>query len=481
MRSLTSLIRKHRTLSIVAGSILAVILLTLAFGGGSGNGSETVTAAKKDLVKTVKVSGKVAAKDDAALGFEVGGTVSRVYKKVGDPVYAGETLVALDGAGINANFLKAKAELSSAEAELVRLQGSAQFEAKTQNAKSSADQAIDEAFSEVDDAIRNKTDQFFKNPRTANPEIINAFDDNFNLKTSINSQRIVIEEVIGKWESARPDIATARKYIATVSAFLNDVSRAVNAFEPNSSLSQSGIDKYKADVAAARQNVNLASSKLLAADDTLSQSLSDVPVQQSRVDAARATVQSYQSDLSRTVIVSPIAGVVSKQDAKVGQAVSPNVSLVSVISKDYKIDAYVPEVSIAGIALGNSAVVTLDAYGSLVPFNAKVSHIDPAETIRDGVSNYKIELSFDSADERIKSGMTANVSIETLRTTDALAVPLRAVLSKDGEKVVFVKVDGQDAVERTVELGATDSEGNVQVVSGLEVGETILLNPISTK
>ncbi len=476
-----SLIRKHRTLAIVSALVIVVILLAVMFGGGSKNGSETVAVVKNDLVKTVRVSGKVAASDDASLGFEVGGTVSRVYKRVGDPVYAGETLVALGYSGINANLLKAQAELASAEAELARLQGSAQFEAKTQNAQSSAVQAIDEAFSQVDDAIRNKTDQFFNNPRTANPEIFNAFNDNFNLKASINAQRIVVEEILVKWESARPDIATARQYIATVSAFLNDVSRAVNAFEPNSSLSQSAIDKYRADVASARQNVNSASSKLLSADDTLSQSLSDVPVQQSRVEAARATVQSYESDLSRTVLVSPISGIVSKQDAKVGQAVSPNASLVSVISRDYQIDAYVPEVSIAGISIGNPATVTLDAYGSSVPFKAKVSHIDPAETIRDGVSNYKIELSFDIADERIKSGMTANVSVETLRTTNALAVPLRAVLSKNDTKVVYVKVEGQDVIERTIELGASDSEGNAEVISGLEEGELILLNPTSTK
>jgi len=476
-----AIIRKNRTPAIIIGAVVLVVGLAFAFGGGSGNGGETVTAAKKDLVKTVRVSGKVAATDDAALGFEIGGTVARVYKKVGDSVVAGEALVALDSAGINANFLKAKAELASAEAELARLEGSAQFQAKTQNAQSSAIQAIDDAYSQVDDAIRNKTDQFFKNADTVNPEIFNAFNDNFNLKSSINSQRVIVEETLAKWKAARPDIDTARKYLSTISAFLNDVSRAVNVFEPNSSLSQATIDKYRADVATARQNVNAASSDLLAAEDTLNQSLSDVPVQQSRVDAARATVQSYQSDLSRTALVSPITGIVSKQDAKVGQAVSPNVSLVSIISKDYKIDAYVPEVSIAGIALGNAATVTLDAYGSQVPFNGKVSHIDPAETIRDGVSNYKIELSFDSVDERIKSGMTANVSIETLRTANALVVPLRSVLSKDGAKVVFVKADGEDAQERAVELGSTDSEGNVEILSGLEEGEVILLNPIATE
>lgn len=471
-------IRKHRTLAIIIGALVLIVGATQAFGGDSKNGGETVSVVKKDLVKTVKVSGKVAAEEDASLGFEIGGTVARVYKKVGDPVFAGEALVALDASGVNADLLKAQADLASAEAELARLQGSAQFAAKTENAQSSAQQAIDDAFTQADDAIRNKTDQFFRNPRTSNPEIIVAFNDENGLRASVNVQRVAVEEVLARWKSSRPDTVAARAYIVTISRFLNDVSRAVNMFEPNSALTQSTIDKYKADVAAARQNVNAASASILSAEDALNQSLSDVPVQVSRVEAARATVQSFQSSASRSVIVSPISGIVSKQDAKVGQAVSPNASLVSVISAGYKIDAYVPEVSIAGIALGNTATVTLDAYGASVPFKATVSHIDPAETIRDGVSNYKIELSFDETDARVKSGMTANVSIETMRTPGALAVPLRSVISKDdGSKVVFVSTGRDESSERVIETGVSDSEGNVEIISGLDEGEVVLLNP----
>jgi HlyD family secretion protein len=258
------------------------------------------------------------------------------------------------------------------------------------------------------------------------------------------------------------------------------VARAVNIFEPNSSLSQTTIDKYKSDVAIARQNVNSALSGLISAEDNLTQSLSDVPVQQARVAAARASVQSIQADLSRTVLVSPISGIISKQDAKVGQAVSPNTSLVPVISKDYRIDAYVPEVLIAGVSIGNPATSTLDAYGSTTFFPAKISHIDPAETVRDGVSNYKVELSFASSDERIRSGMTANVNIETFRKASALVIPLRAILSKDGVNSVFVKApDG--TLQKTVDTGMSDSSGNVEVLSGLEEGELILLNPAAVK
>jgi RND family efflux transporter MFP subunit len=437
---------------------------------------------RQDLVRTVKISGKVVSAEDASLGFEVGGTVAGVYKKVGDIVNAGDLLVTLDSARTNADLLKAKADLASAEAELARLEGSGQFGAKTDSSKASVIQAVNDAYSTADDAIRNKVDQFFVNPDTSNPEIINAFIDNsgLDLRNSINYQRLVVKETLAAWKSSRPDAQTARAYLSTISSFLNLVARAVNIFETNSSLSQATVDKYKSDVSLARQNVNSSLSNLISVDDNLSQSLSDVPVQQARVAAAKAAVQSIQADLSRTVLVSPIAGVVSRQDAKAGQAISPNVSLVAVISKEYRIDAYVPEVLIAGVSLGNPATSTLDAYGQTTFFPAKISHIDPAETIRDGVSNYKVELSFSSADERVRSGMTANVSIETFRKAGVLVMPLRSIVSKNGTNSVFVKTaDG--ATQKTVETGMSDSDGNVEVLSGLEEGDVILLNPVPVK
>ncbi|MFA6158293.1 MAG: efflux RND transporter periplasmic adaptor subunit [Candidatus Paceibacterota bacterium] len=473
-------IRKHKTIILSATGIAILALAFATFSSGSKGAGETVVVARHDLIKTVKISGKVVATDSASLGFEIGGTVAGVYKRVGDSVSAGDVLVTLDSAALNADVLKAKADLASAQAELVRLGGSAQLDSKTAAAQATLAQAIDGAYSNADDAIRNKTDQFFTNPDTVNPEIVNAFNDTDDLEATINYQRLIVKETFDSWRAHRPDAETARKYLATISSFLNNVSRAVNIFRADGSLSQASIDKYKADVALARQNVNSSLSNLISAEDSLNQALSDVPVQQAKVSAALAMVQSLQANLSRTTIVSPISGVVSVQDAKVGQAVSPNQALVSVISRGYRIDAYVPEILIAGVSVGNAATATLDAYGSSVFFPAKMFRVDPAETIRDGVSNYKVELAFDAADERVRSGMTANVTIETFRKAGALVIPLRSVVSKDGSNSVFLKTS-DDSVQKVIGLGMSDSEGNVEVLSGLVEGDSVLLNPTVAK
>src|SRR5581483_10901237 len=94
----------------------------------------------------------------------------------------------------------------------------------------------------------------------------------------------------------------------------------------------------------------------------------------------------------------------------------------------FQIDANIAEADIAKVALGQKATVTLDAYGPDVVFNATVIKIDPAETIVDGVPTYKTTFQFDTPDDRIKSGMTANIDIQGDSHTDVLAVPERAVI-----------------------------------------------------
>lgn len=480
--------KKHLTSKkgLVIAGIVIIIALGIAVFGGNGNGKkEIATATRGDLVRSVRVSGKVISEQSANLAFAAGGTVARVNKKVGDSVVAGEAIVELDKASVAANLQKAESDLVAARAELAALQGGAEGAAKIENVEGETAQKIVAAFTSADDAVHNKVDQMFTNPRSQNPEIVASFKG-YDLRMKINQTRVEVEDILTRWGSlsatlggnssgAASALAFSKTYGASIVAFLNDVSIAVNTMETNSTLDQTTIDRYRAEIASARSAVNTALSDLASQTDRIGDVLSDVPVQAARVASAEANVAAYRAQLSDATIRAPFSGIVSKQDAKAGEAVSQNSVLVSVISRDLKVEAFVPEVSIAGITIGNEAEITLDAYGSSEKFFATVSHIDPAETVKDGVSNYKIELAFKAADVRVRPGMTANVSIETLRKAETLMIPSRSVLDKDGKKVVFIANDM--AEEREIQTGPTDSQGNVEVVSGLAEGEIIFLNP----
>ena len=165
-------------------------------------------------------------------------------------------------------------------------------------------------------------------------------------------------------------------------------------------------------------------------------------------------------------------------DAKVGEIVSPNISLITMMGNGtFQIESYVPEVNIAKIKLGFDAIVTLDAYGSDVFFNAKVVEINPAETIRDGVSTYKIKLQFNDNDDRIKSGMTANVAIVTFSKSNVIVLPGGVVFKKSGEKFLQIKKD-KNIIDVPIVVGEESSLGQVEIVSGVKEGDQVILNPV---
>lgn len=294
-------------------------------------------------------------------------------------------------------------------------------------------------------------------------------------------------ETLNKWRALTTNLSVStytdnhldlsRKYLAEVSAYIAAVSQAVNLFEEANWLPQATINNYQDAVVLAEDSLNTASQNLISAEDKFKGLLLEVPVQVARVEAARATLSNFRSQLSKTSLVSPIRGVVSKQDAKIGQVVSSNTNLVSIISRELEIESYVPEILISGVRVGNSASVTLDAYGDKDIFEARVVHIDPAETIRDGVSTYKVRLAFSLSDERVRSGMTANIKIETFRKSAVRLLVEHAVFKKGEETFVYILGNDGSEVKTSVVIGERDSSGNVELLSDLSSESKLIINP----
>src|SRR3989338_3946574 len=470
-------------------TILVALIATGIIIGTRANGLiETISISTEDLVRTVKVAGKVIPKQSVDLGFEISGTISNVDKDVGATVSWGESLVRLNSEITRAELIRAEAELTSAQVELSKLEGSGVYETKIENSKRSLIQSLVDAYITAEDAIYNKTDQIFLNPRSNRPEIDYAFNTFIDLRDSINRNRVTIGILLEKWRTlvtslstvsyTEKDITLSREYISEISSFLSDISKAVNAFEEDNVTTQTTIDKYRNDTIMAQDNVSTVSQNITTEENKLRDAISDTPIQVAKVEAAKATVLSYRSQLSTSQLLSPINGIVSKQTAKIGQVTSPGTNVVSVISKDYILETFIPEVLIGGVKIGDSAKITLDAYSNRENFEARVSHIDPAETIRDGVSTYKVKLVFIDTRDLVRSGMTANIEIEIFRKVSASLIPERAIVIEKEESFVYVIDEKKNMNKKIVKLGEKDSWGNVEILSGLSLEDKVVLNPI---
>lgn len=395
-----------------------------------------------------------------------------------------------------------------------------------------------DAYINADDAINKQIDEMFINDNTSNAQLSFLTSDQ---QAEIDSewQRYLSALELEKW---RNELASLPIDKPTLDRSLNDgirhltviqnfLARAMDSLNSAPGLTATTLASYKANVNAARSNVtaaissinthkqsiatqkitnqntiSAAESKVNEAKNALSSSQRELElkqagpakeqitaqeavVQQARANInsakaqlaqAAAQVASISADLSDNTLRAPIDGVITKVENERGEIVSPNTPVVSINSQaQFEIEANVPEADIAKISVGNPVQVTLDTYGKEVVFDAQIVTIDPAETIVDGVSTYKTTIQFTKNDERIKSGLTADITIVGEKREKVLALPLRTIFTKENEKFVRVR-DGEKVNEVRVTLGLRGSDGNVEVTEGVKEGDIVVL-PIEKK
>lgn len=236
-----------------------------------------------------------------------------------------------------------------------------------------------------------------------------------------------------------------------------------------------------ANLTAAQTNLNNAKSALNSAmaEWQLKKAGStpeQIAAQEAQVKALLAQVQGAQAELAKTIIRAPLAGIVTKKEGEVGEIIPANKSVISVIrDAQFQIETYVPEADIVKVKVNDSAKVTLDAYSNDVIFEAKVVTIDPAETVIEGVSTYKVTLEFIHLDPRIRSGMTANLDIETDKKEQVLSIPQRAIETQNGKKFVKILEEGSVIKDQEIQAGLRGFDGNVEILEGLKEGDKVII------
>lgn len=505
-----------------AGLVLAGAGAAFAFGGGEVRPEET-TVIRGTVVETISVTGRVRPASSVDLAFERSGKVSRVLAKVGDRVNAKAPLVELESNDLRASLREAEAQVATERANWEELRRGARPEeiavkeaelAKAEqdltNYYTAALATVEDAYAKADDAVRVRTDALFTNDEsytvslTFNVSDLQTEIDVLNLRRGAGLSLTTWDDALRAVRASTTPasvsslLETARTNLGVVRDFL---ARAVNAVNLSLGLPSATADTYKTDIGVGRTNVatastavsnaaqNLAAQALVAARIRSELALTKAGTayelllaQEAKVLQAEARRDVAAAELSKTVIVAPFAGLVTKQEAAEGEIVAANAELVSLIAENsLEIEAYIPEVDIGKASVGDAAMVTFDSFGAGDVFTARVARIEPAETVVEGVATYRTILHFtdaeETAQERVKSGMTADVEIETAKKEQALTVPFRSLRGKNGGwAAYYLKTDGTVA-EKTVMIGLRGTDGMVEIVEGLREGERIVATP----
>jgi HlyD family secretion protein len=160
----------------------------------------------------------------------------------------------------------------------------------------------------------------------------------------------------------------------------------------------------------------------------------DVTSADAIIRQARAAVDTAELNLSKTIIESPIDGVVVARDVDVGQTVSATMSaptlfvLAADLSK-MQVEASIDESDVGRVKEGEPVTFHVDAFPTQT-FVGKVLQVRLNPTIDSDVVSYTAIIDAPNARLQLKPGMTALVSIEVARHDNVLRVPAAALQFK---------------------------------------------------
>ena len=236
----------------------------------------------------------------------------------------------------------------------------------------------------------------------------------------------------------------------------------------------------------------------------------DLRSREEALTQAQATLDKALERLEKTVFRSPIDGIATSVDIKLGETAisgSTNIAGSNIITvadpSSILVEVLVDEADIANIEINQSADVFAVAY----PDQALKGHVQNIATsakrssYRQGLS-FTVKILLDTtADIDVRPGMSCRAEIFTKIKGDTIAVPIEAIVFEDGDDEssdvdteqdsdsmsvrvannissashVFLLIDGK-AVKRDVELGISNDRLQ-EITSGLAVDETVVIGP----
>ncbi|MBT3690095.1 efflux RND transporter periplasmic adaptor subunit, partial [bacterium] len=293
-----------------------------------------------------------------------------------------------------------------------------------------------------------------------------ALNASFSLLSNLDPVGTITQTEIDAWK-------------VTIIADQSSVSSSITALQTAKSNLLIKSIEYNNSIEEAQLSIEQSETALAVAQAELDSTLAEprgfeIDLQNAKVKMAQADLQAAYADLSEYTLTSPLDGVVTKVEYQLGEYISAQESVVSIISENnLEIEVDVPESDITKIKVEDISTITLDAFNEDEVFTSHITFIDPAETIINDVVYYKIKLTFDEKDPRIKSGMTANVDITTASKDDVLYIPLRAVIEKNNIKYIRY-IENGEIKEQEVTTGLRGDGGLVEVLTGVSEGQEII-------
>lgn len=506
---------------VIAGSALIAFWVYQKYFEEEGPAPLFFTVERGGIREVIKVRGQVVAQKDFDLEFSFSGIVEEVFVKEGQEVYQGKPLVKLETTDFELERAQLEALLAQKRANLDKLIAGPTgedinvAEVKVANAETALEDAkknfIDrlyDAFTKADDAIRNKVDQFISSPRSSSPQLNLPSGSDAQLESDIEWQRLLLENKLSAWKLSVAALTTfsdfssfleeAKTNLDDVRGFLDKVSLLLSITSAGATLSQTTLDGYRTDVSTARTNVNTAIVNLTAAEEKLRTAESnlalaqkelsfkragtrseDIEIAEAQVEETKSQIAATEEKIRKSTLYAPAAAKIVKVWFEEQELFRPGQAVISLSTSGHKIRADVSELEIGKIREvdSNDVLIKLDAFPGQ-EFKGRVVSVEPREIVKEGDKYYRVNVYLERHEEKVRSGMSADLDILISSKENILKIPELATYQKDGKKFVKVLEDKATVTRQVrykeveIETGISDGEA-IEIIKGLSEGQII--------
>ncbi len=472
----------------------------------SSNVTQTATVTRGSLSSTLSSSGNTRAGQSATIVWQTSGKVGEVTLKPGDLVEENQVLAALDPTTLSTEMIKAKQDLIEAQQNLDDLLNSKLQQAQALQAVVDAQQALDsmkqkaaEEASQAQLALANaqdalKTAQQKRNamnyPHSTDKLVIEKAETDYLLAKAAYKEAYKQYKKYEKKNLTNMDRVRALNNLMTARQKMDQAFATYNWYLQG----YTDIEIAQADAAVAVAQANLEAAQ--AEWDRLKNGASEAAIalaeatladaqreyervkngpSQADIAAAQAAVDAAQASLDHARLLAPFAGTITQVNVKTGDLVSSGdiAFRIDDLSSVY-IDLEISEVDLASLKVGQQAVIEFDAIPD-AQYSGEVIQIGMVGSISQGVVNYPVTVRVTNADENIRPGMTASVTITTAQVDDALLVPNKAIRTVNGQQIVTVLFEGQQ-ITVPVSVGLVGNSMSQVISDQLREGDSVVIN-----
>jgi len=397
---------KQKKLLMLGGGALAIVLLAgFYFWGNQSAAAQYMTAKveRGNLRNTVTATGTLQAVTTVQVGSQASGTISALYADFNSVVKKGQIVAQLDPAVSKAQVDQARANLEQARASLT------QAKAAVVNSRAGVSGAQASGLAAMSTVQNN---QAGVSGAQANVAVLKAQQDD---ALSLLKQQ---ESLLKAGVIAQRDYDVAQTAYKTAEARYNQAVAQLNqAMLTEQSASSAGIAQSQAQVQQSQAQVQ--------------QSQAQVQQAAAQVQQAQAALSLAEVNLSHTTIASPIDGIVVSRDVNVGQTVAASLSAPTLftIANDLtqmQVIANIDQADIGMVEQAKSVKFSVDAFPGK-DFDGKIQQMRINPQNVQNVVTYNVVIDVSNPEQKLKPGMTANLTITIDERNNVLKVPNSAL------------------------------------------------------